>query len=228
MFSVIDICIKAMTESGRCITIDGNHVNISNTTIKDAWGDCLYITGGADNVSLSDCLIKNGRRQGISIISASNVIIKNCQIYNISGTDPECAIDIEPNQNDTVLNVVIEKVTVSDCIGGLALNGRAHNSKIGNVRVKNCTFSSMGKPVVIGTTIDKMELVGCRIKQTDGNKVIAFDHVKELIIRNNNFTYDVTTLNYLLGKLKKTINIDSWPMIISDCGIYKFVNNKGL
>ena len=85
-----------------------------------------------------------------------------------------------------------------------------------------------GKPVVIGTTLDKMELVGCHIKQTDGNKVIAFDHVKELIIRNNNFTYDVTTLNYLLGKLKKTINIDSWPMIISDCGIYKFVNNKGL
>lgn len=115
----------------------GSNVSISGLTIKDCWGDCIYIGDKSKNVIIDNCTLTNGRRQGISITSANGVIIKNCHISKVSGTDPQYGIDVEPNKGCEVDNVLIENVTVTDCYGGIACY-REEGATIKNVIVRNC------------------------------------------------------------------------------------------
>ena len=120
--------------------VNAHHVSIYGLTIKDCWGDCIYVGTESSNVKIKNCKLDNGRRQGISITSANGVKISNCTISNVSGTAPEYAIDIEPNRNETVDNVQIENVNVNNCKGGILAYGKAPNAKIGKVIIKNCSI----------------------------------------------------------------------------------------
>lgn len=123
----------------------GDRVRIEGLTIKDCWGDCVYVTNNSKNVCINNCNLDNGRRQGISVISAESVEIRNCLIQNIMGTDPEYAIDIEPNEDDIVRYVLIDKVKVENCCGGFASYGRAQNAIIDSVVIKNCYVRNLSK-----------------------------------------------------------------------------------
>ena len=101
------------------------NASISGITIKDCWGDCIYVGDESKNVTIDNCILNNGRRQGISITSANGVIVRKCTICDVGGTDPEYAIDIEPNKGKTIDNILIENVTVKNCKGGFMANGSA-------------------------------------------------------------------------------------------------------
>lgn len=59
-----------------------------------------------------DC--NDNRRQGISVISAENLLIEDCLLRNTDGTDPRAGIDFEPNDpNDSLINCVLRR-----CIAG--------------------------------------------------------------------------------------------------------------
>lgn len=64
---------------------DAHHVTISGLTIKDCWGDCIYVGSESSDVIIEKCTLDHGRRQGISITSADSVTIKNCLITNVKG-----------------------------------------------------------------------------------------------------------------------------------------------
>lgn len=118
----------------------GCNICISGLTIKDCWGDCIYIGDKSKNVTVDSCTLINGRRQGISITSANGVTIKNCHISKVSGTDPQYGIDVEPNKGCEVDNILIENVIVSDCFGGI-MCWRDTGATIKNVTVRNCRVS---------------------------------------------------------------------------------------
>lgn len=108
-------------EWGMGIILNGAmNATISGLTIKDCWGDCIYVGGNSRNVIIENCKIDGGRRQGISVTKANGVTIRNCVITNFSGTNPQYAIYVEPNRRDSVDNILIENVTVRDCEGGFA------------------------------------------------------------------------------------------------------------
>ena len=85
------------------------NIQIKGITVKECWGDCIYVGGKSTDVLIKDCKIDHGRRQGVSITSADRVTIKNCSISNIGGTSPEYAIDVEPNEGETVGKVLIDR-----------------------------------------------------------------------------------------------------------------------
>ena len=114
------------------------NVDIYDITIKDCWGDCIYIGTESTDVRINNCTLNHGRRQGISITSAGTVVIENCVISNVGGTAPEYAIDIEPNKNDTVESVIIQNVKAIDCKGGFLAWGGASNAGIKNVELYDC------------------------------------------------------------------------------------------
>ena len=118
----------------------GTNVKVSDLTIKDCWGDCIYIGDKSKNVTIDKCTLINGRRQGISITSASGVTIKNCHISKVSGTDPQYGIDVEPNKGCEVDNIIIDNVTVTDCYGGI-MCWRNTEAIIKNMTVRNCKVS---------------------------------------------------------------------------------------
>jgi hypothetical protein len=49
------------------------------------------------NILIKDVVMDKNYRQGISIISAENLLIENCVFANTAGTLPEAGIDFEPN-----------------------------------------------------------------------------------------------------------------------------------
>lgn len=97
-------------EWGHGINIeDSLNVTANNVTVKNCWGDGIYIGNASDdtpkvqckNIKILNCIISNNRRNNISVINADNFLIDNCTIENCNGTAPENGIDIEVNNVDT-------------------------------------------------------------------------------------------------------------------------------
>ena len=162
-----------------------NNVTISGLTIKDCWGDCIYVGGGSKDVKIEKCVIDHGRRQGISITSADRVLIRDCKISNIGGTNPEYAIDVEPNGGDVVDNVVIDNVIANNCKGGFLVYGKAPNARIGNVTIKNSALNRIEKtPILLqkcdSVIIDRCSLTNCKRKETIHSESVAFSKVRRV------------------------------------------------
>jgi polygalacturonase len=92
-------------EWGMGISIKGSqNININDVNVSDCWGDGIYI-GNSDSgetnqtISISNPVLENNRRQGISVITAIGLKILNPTITNTNGTPPASGIDIEPNAN---------------------------------------------------------------------------------------------------------------------------------
>ena len=107
-------------------------VTVKNLKVKDCWGDCIYIGGtNTENIIVDNCDIDNGRRQGISITHGENIIIRNCKIQNVSGTNPQAAIDIETNSGKLASNIQIYNNYINNCTLGIVIYGRSSYTKTG-------------------------------------------------------------------------------------------------
>lgn len=137
------------------------NVDIYDLTIRDCWGDCIYIGTESTDVRINNCTLDHGRRQGISITSAGNVLIENCVISNVGGTAPEYAIDIEPNKNDKIESVIIQNVKSIDCKGGFLTWGGAENCLINNVELYDCYVEGATKPDYAFNTSNVVKVVNC-------------------------------------------------------------------
>lgn len=85
------------------------NVELSNLQIQKMTGDGIFITdsgNNSENIVVKDCKISNCRRQGISIISGTNIDIYNCEIYDIAGTAPQSGIDLESWGSHQLINNV--------------------------------------------------------------------------------------------------------------------------
>lgn len=102
-------------EFGHCLRINGcSDIKVDGITCVDAWGDGIVISGGAGatnpsstRVYLSNITCDNNRRQGLSIISATEVVVSNCVFSNTNGTAPQAGVDIEPNPGETAADITL-------------------------------------------------------------------------------------------------------------------------
>ncbi len=184
----------------------GLNVVLEGIGIKDCWGDCVYINRNARKVLIENCTLDNGRRQGISVISAHDVVIRHCKIQNIYGTNPAYAIDVEPNKGDVIGSVLIENVEVSNCRGGFASYGKASDAQISNVVIKDCyvhkteqvplSFISTNGITIKNCTISDSQTIqaiecidvdNVNLKQVrfDGKRIRNNRRCKKLIITKN-------------------------------------------
>ena len=84
------------------------NVKIFGLKLRKSGGDGIYIGKGSgenslkycEDIIIKDVIIDKHYRQGISIISAKNLLIENTIIANTSGTPPQAGIDFEPNGPD--------------------------------------------------------------------------------------------------------------------------------
>lgn len=155
-------------ESGHGINMhESYNITIEGITIKDCWGDCVYIgytTTPATNVTLRNLTLDGGSRQGVSITSAKNVIIENCNIQNINRTAPQSGIDIEPNANSIVDNIVIRNCNITNCSGwGIELFN-SNIESINDVLIQNVVVDGCAKGIggtkmnITGLTIDSVTI----------------------------------------------------------------------
>jgi hypothetical protein len=106
----------------------GDGVDISG----DPWyGEQLY----SENIVLKDLWCDNHYRQGISVISAQHLLVKNCWFTNTSGTLPMSGVDLEPDKDfHRMVDVVFDKCRFTGNSGnGIQLS--FHNLSIASVPV---------------------------------------------------------------------------------------------
>lgn len=164
------------------------NASVKDFTVKDCWGDCIYVGKGSENVTIDNCLLDNGRRQGISVTDADGVTIRNCRIVNVSGISPEYAIDIEPNVNCSIDRVLIENVMVENCEGGIITSkGRSDFDKkrIGEVSVLNCTVTALKKYPIRMKHCELAKVEGCTVYENGNRHSISSDCSVDVTIRNN-------------------------------------------
>jgi len=157
---------------------------LSNLTIKDCWGDCIYIGKKSKNITISKCDLKHSRRQGISITSGNNILISNCTIEDIYGTAPQFGIDIEPNIHKSVRSVILSELQIKNCHGGILCYGKAKNAIIKNIMIKDCHISQC--PSIHPLWIKKVSsivLLNNEIECLKNTKVL-FDSVNSIIFKN--------------------------------------------
>jgi hypothetical protein len=105
-------------EYRHALAIHGSaNVTIRGLACTNSGGDGIYISGGdskpySENIIIEDVSCNNNRRQGMSIISAQNLLVRRCRFISTNGTAPEDGIDLEPNgPTDRLVNIRIE-----DCV----------------------------------------------------------------------------------------------------------------
>ncbi|MEO1517977.1 MAG: T9SS type A sorting domain-containing protein [Bacteroidota bacterium] len=93
-------------------------IHIEGLLIEGTGGDGLYIGNSfsslsrqnyCENITVVNCKSTNNYRQGLSIISAKNVSILNCEFSHTNGTLPEDGIDIEPDVPEHIIQNILIK-----------------------------------------------------------------------------------------------------------------------
>jgi hypothetical protein len=82
------------------------NVRIEGLTLARSGGDGIYLGQSKResianynlNTTIRDCRIIDNHRQGISVISAENLLIENTLVSGTKGTLPRAGIDFEPNR----------------------------------------------------------------------------------------------------------------------------------
>jgi hypothetical protein len=124
-----------------------SNVRVYGLTLAESGGDGIYLGVAKSGVTNTDIHIKDvvcdsNYRQGISVISARNLLIENCILKNTSGTPPSAGIDFEPNRaNEELVNCVMRNCVSENNDGDgyefyiRNLNGESADLSI---RLENC------------------------------------------------------------------------------------------
>src|ERR1700687_3200461 len=125
-------------EDRHCLNINGaSNINISGISCNDSGGDGLYLRI-AQNITVTDSIFNNNRRQGSSITGqVNNVKYLRNQFTNTSGTAPQSGIDIEGN----VPTDFMQNIDLADNV----MSGNAGDG----LMISNWQLTSASQPVSI-------------------------------------------------------------------------------
>lgn len=160
------------------------HITVENMEIADCWGDCVFIgyrsvkddsTGEyygvqSEDVNIYNCILHGGRRQGISVVSGLGVVIRDCEIYDITEKSPKGGIDIEPDWVGLTENVVIEGCYIHDTSGAsIIISGLEKNNL---VKISNCHVDSINQVYGKGVSIDGCNIRSLTLRRSDGYTLV--------------------------------------------------------
>lgn len=175
--------------------ISSSDIDIINPQISKTWGDGIYIgeikvaekksivkdSYSNNNIKITNGLIDNCLRNGISIISGINVIIDGTTIQNIDTKAPRAAIDIEPNHAGNVIkDIQIKNITTKNNFNGIVvmltkiITGK--NINIGTILVYNHKDYNSVSALTISNYSKKL-------KNPEKLKPL----IGEILIRDNNY-----------------------------------------
>jgi hypothetical protein len=123
------------------------NVTVVGLTLAESGGDGIYLGAGRNrqtnrNVIIRDVVCDQNYRQGISVITAENLLIENCVLKNTAGTAPAAGIDFEPNHpSERLVNCVMRNCVIEDNQGlgiHLYLRPLDGTSEPVSLRIENC------------------------------------------------------------------------------------------
>jgi hypothetical protein len=127
------------------------HVSVLGLKVESSGGDGVYLGRGRrtynDHIVLRDLQLRDHHRQGISVISAQDLLIANVEMYLTWGTLPCAGIDFEPNGADERLVGCALRNCSIRCNAGAGIQAYLKNlnasSREIDIRVENCFISNL-------------------------------------------------------------------------------------
>jgi hypothetical protein len=160
------------------------NVRVFGLTLVSSGGDGIYLGVAKrgvpnSNIHIKDVVCVDNYRQGISVISAENVLMENVVMRDTSGTPPMAGIDFEPNDPTEVLsNIVMRNCVVQNNSGdGFAfyLHNLNSASRPISIRLEGCRSIGNRRSVSIsvGNSKEKtvngvIEFVDCKFEGSEG------------------------------------------------------------
>ncbi len=123
------------------------HVLIEGLRVESTGGDGFYVDGGGNlgwsqDITIRNCTAFDNHRQGISVISAVNLLVDNCVFANTWGTAPEAGIDLEPDtEQNRLVNCVVRNCIFENNNGNeilIYLKPLTTNSEPVSIRFEHC------------------------------------------------------------------------------------------
>ncbi len=131
-----------------CLCLVGcRNIEVSGLRLAGSGGDGIYIgrtekNAGCVGIHLRRVVCDDNYRQGISVISARNLLVERCVLRGTEGTAPSAGIDFEPNKPDEFLvNCVVRNCLIerNAYYGLLFVEGNlTEKSEPVSIRVDSC------------------------------------------------------------------------------------------
>ncbi len=123
---------------------DSANISVEGLSLSSSGGDGVYIARCKD-VRLENLVCAGHDRQGISVIGAENLLVRQCRFCFTEGTPPQCGIDFEPNSfKEHFVNCLVEDCEFDGNFSNGALFHIPHmndKSRPLSVKFRNCRFS---------------------------------------------------------------------------------------
>jgi len=168
-----------------CLAIlSSTNIKVYGLTLSESGGDGIYLGNARGvtnkNIHIKDVVCERQYRQGISVITAEDLLIENTIVRNTAGTPPEAGIDFEPNSpTERLVNCVMRDCLIEGNKSvGIALSPFQMNAESEpiSLRFENCRIvgnHSTGVWMHTGTTPQQamhgsVEFVECVFERNDG------------------------------------------------------------
>jgi parallel beta-helix repeat protein len=174
------------------------NILITGVNAIDNWGDGFYVGNQSKNIIFDSVVADNNRRQGMSITSAEDVIVKNSIFKNTNGALPMDGLDLEPNRGETVKNIqILNSKFLSN--KGCGIESTVSDETAGTAFVKNIIIE--GNTVKQNGAIDNYS-AGIKISRQSGqiiNNNIVEDNLHDGIIIVNDAFKNIVSNNRVTG-----------------------------
>ena len=171
------------------------NMNIYGLTLTESGGDGIYLgvgPGGATNlnVHIKDVVCDRNYRQGISVITAENLLIEDTVMSNTAGTPPAAGIDFEPNwPRERLVNIVMRNCLTENNAGDgyeFYLPNLHAESEPVSIRIENCRSINdrIGVRIITGNTPEQtvsgsIEFVNTELIRPLGTGIVIGDNPPE-------------------------------------------------
>lgn len=157
------------------------NVVVSGLRLKGSGGDGIYVgrsnakgtRPSCEDIEIKDVVCDDNYRQGISVISAKNLLIEGCTLQNTKGTAPGAGIDFEPNDEfDLVVSCTVRTCVMKSNMGGkwggdgILIVGPKLNHPM-SIRIEDSTSENNKRTavtIVPRGAIGQIDFVNCDLK----------------------------------------------------------------
>lgn len=199
------------------------NVNIQDISVSNCWGDCIYIAKKSKDIFVNNLSLSNSRRQGVSIVGCDGCNIRNCTITNVGGKLPEYGIDLEPNANQSVRNIIIENNRIVGCQGGILVCGTAQNAVVEKIRIVNNIIL-----LSENATHHSFAAYDCNDIVLDGNSLLSRSRNCLKITNSNNIIFNNNNIESFSGNYIEECSNISFNSCSIKSNSYLFKDVSGL
>lgn len=163
------------------------NIKVLGLTLAESGGDGIYLgsfkgVSNNLNIHIKDVICDKHYRQGISVITAENLLIESTVMRDTAGTAPAAGIDFEPNHaNERLKNIVMRNCVTSNNAGDgyeFYLPNLSKISESVSITIDNC--KSLGDRTAVRVVTGNrdleaargtMEFKGCQFQRSLGRGI---------------------------------------------------------